>query len=145
MGLRKRMLERGKKVVLGPQVMRMLSDDRVLKAAEGVLDARTRLRAAWRILLNGKGDELLYSRRAIDTSLPFPEIRARSDVTERAKAADPERFSAAIREGMPTRLPPPRDRGDDGSPDRGVDPPRSSLAPKGKPTAARVRIATASD
>jgi 8-amino-7-oxononanoate synthase len=53
MGLRRRLLDKGKKVVLTPQVMRVLSDDRVMKAAEGVMDARTRVRAAWRILLSG--------------------------------------------------------------------------------------------
>jgi 8-amino-7-oxononanoate synthase len=53
MGLRRKLLEKGKDVVMGPQVMRLLSDDRVMKAAEGVLDARTRIRAAWRILLSG--------------------------------------------------------------------------------------------
>jgi 8-amino-7-oxononanoate synthase len=53
MGLRRKLLEKGKDVVMAPQVMRLLSDDRVMKAAEGVLDARTRIRAAWRILLSG--------------------------------------------------------------------------------------------
>ena len=55
----------------------------------------------WRILANGKGDELLYSRANINTSLPFAEVRARSDITAKAKAADrdPE-FSERIREGL---------------------------------------------
>jgi len=58
----------------------------------------------WRILVNGKGDELMYSRGTINTSLPFPEMRARSDITAKAKAADgaPD-FSARIREGLPPR------------------------------------------
>jgi len=61
----------------------------------------------WRILANGKGDELLYSRAIIDTSLPFAEGRARSDITGKAKTADrdPE-FSQRIREGL---LPRPLD------------------------------------
>ena len=61
----------------------------------------------WRILANGKGDELLYSRGAINTSLPFAEVRAHSDITAKAKAADrdPE-FSLRIREGL---LPRPLD------------------------------------
>jgi hypothetical protein len=60
----------------------------------------------WRILVNGKGDELLYSRGMIDTSLPFPEMRARSDITAKAKAADRDPdFSARIREGLPPRPP----------------------------------------
>jgi 8-amino-7-oxononanoate synthase len=35
--------------------MRLISDDRVMRATEGVLDARVRLRAAWNILKNGHG------------------------------------------------------------------------------------------
>jgi hypothetical protein len=56
----------------------------------------------WRILANGRLDELGYERGQIDTGLPFPELKARSDITERAKAADaaPD-FSARIREGLP--------------------------------------------
>ena len=41
----------------------------------------------WRILANGRLDELMYERGGIDTSLPFAELRARSDVTAKAKAA----------------------------------------------------------
>jgi hypothetical protein len=61
----------------------------------------------WRILVNGKGDELLYSRGAINTSLPFAEVRARSDITAKARAADRAAdFSRRIREGL---LPRPRE------------------------------------
>jgi hypothetical protein len=56
----------------------------------------------WRFLLNGYGDRMLYERGRIDTSLPFEELRARSNIVQRAKAADrdPE-FSRRIREGLP--------------------------------------------
>ncbi len=61
----------------------------------------------WRILANGKGDELLYSRAIIDTSLPFAGVRARSDITGKAKTADRDpAFSQRIREGL---LPRPLD------------------------------------
>ena len=61
---------------------------------------------SWRILANGKGDELLYSRDIINTSLPFAEVRARSDITARAKAADRDpAFSERIREGLLPRPP----------------------------------------
>ncbi len=53
MGIRRAILAKGKEVVLSPQVMRIVSDDRVMKAAEGVMDARVRFRAAWGILRNG--------------------------------------------------------------------------------------------
>jgi len=56
----------------------------------------------WRLLLNGHLDELLYERGQIDTSLPFADLRARSNITEKAKAADdsPD-FSTEIRQGWP--------------------------------------------
>src|SRR5688572_11635427 len=52
-GLRRRLLTRGKEIILSPQVMRLMSDDRVMKTAEGLLDARSRLKAAWGILKDG--------------------------------------------------------------------------------------------
>jgi hypothetical protein len=56
----------------------------------------------WRLLANGHLDELLYERGQIVTSIPLADLRARSNVTEKAKAADdaPD-FSAHIREGVP--------------------------------------------
>jgi hypothetical protein len=64
----------------------------------------------WRILANGHIDELGYERGQIDTSLPFPELRRRSDITARAKAAYPggqPGFSRIIRENLPGGHPPP--------------------------------------
>jgi hypothetical protein len=58
---------------------------------------------SWRILVNGKIDEMGYERGTIDTSLPFPELRRRSAISERAQAADPATFSRDIREGLPGR------------------------------------------
>jgi hypothetical protein len=57
----------------------------------------------WRILLNGKGDELLYERHLIVTSgLPFAELKTRSLIDNRARAAnDSPDFSKLIREGLP--------------------------------------------
>ena len=58
----------------------------------------------WRILANGYLDELGYERRQINTRMPFAELRQRSDITARAKAAgDRGDFSAVIREGLPER------------------------------------------
>lgn len=56
----------------------------------------------WRLFANGRLDELGYERGRLDTSLPFAELKARSDITEKAKAADaaPD-FSVRIREGLP--------------------------------------------
>ena len=56
----------------------------------------------WRILVNGKLDELGYARQTIDTSLPFDELRRRSRIDEKARAADDDpEFSRRIREGLP--------------------------------------------
>jgi hypothetical protein len=56
----------------------------------------------WRILANGHIDELGYERGQIDTSLPFAELRKRSDITAKAKAAfGEEGFSRVIRRDLP--------------------------------------------
>jgi hypothetical protein len=61
----------------------------------------------WRILLNGKGDELLYEDRALVTGgLPFAELKSRSLIDTRARAAnDFPDFSKLIREGLPFAVP----------------------------------------
>jgi Domain of unknown function (DUF4105) len=57
----------------------------------------------WRILLNGKADEMLYQDHAIATGgLSFTELKQRSLIDERARAADQDPdFSRIIREGLP--------------------------------------------
>jgi hypothetical protein len=57
----------------------------------------------WRILLNGKADEMMYERGAFVTDgLPFAELKQRSLIDDRAKAADKDpAFSALIRVGLP--------------------------------------------
>ncbi|HKN12151.1 MAG TPA: DUF4105 domain-containing protein [Candidatus Binatus sp.] len=59
-------------------------------------------RLDWRLLANGHLDQLLYEREQIETSLPFAELKARSNITDKAKASDdsPD-FSARIRQGLP--------------------------------------------
>ena len=58
----------------------------------------------WRILLNGRIDELSYERGNIDTSMPFGELKRRSDITQRAKAVERDSdFSKRIRDGLPER------------------------------------------
>ena len=57
----------------------------------------------WRMLVNGKGDELLFERRVIATGgLPFAELRKRAHINPAANAAnDAEDFSTRIRAGLP--------------------------------------------
>ena len=67
-------------------------------------DPKKRARWDWRMLVNGYFDELLYERGGVDTSLPFADLKRKSLVNEKARAADgdPE-FSERIREGLPGR------------------------------------------
>jgi hypothetical protein len=64
--------------------------------------AANRARFDWRMILNGKADEMLYERGALAGNLPFAELKSRSLINARARAADksPD-FSRAIREGLP--------------------------------------------
>jgi hypothetical protein len=56
----------------------------------------------WRMIVNGYIDEMLYERKAIDTSLPFAELKKRSYINPRAQAADKDpSFSQLIRVGLP--------------------------------------------
>ena len=56
----------------------------------------------WRILVNGRLDELAYQRGTVDTRLPFDELKERSHINERARAAaNAANFSQRIREGLP--------------------------------------------
>lgn len=65
--------------------------------------ASDRITWDWRILANGKADELLYERKKIATSgLSFAELKQHSLINERARAADKDPdFSRLVREGLP--------------------------------------------
>ena len=59
--------------------------------------------------MNGYLDELAYDIGALDRSLPFAVLKAKSHINDRAKAAnDDPRFSVRIRDGLPRMAP---DRG----------------------------------
>jgi hypothetical protein len=56
----------------------------------------------WQLLVNGSIDEHAYELAAIDTSLPFAELKRLSHINARARAADRDpAFSARIRDGLP--------------------------------------------
>lgn len=56
----------------------------------------------WSVILNGYAPDHAYTTGALDTSLPFDELKRRSRINDRARAAgDAVDFSAWIREGMP--------------------------------------------
>jgi len=60
----------------------------------------------WRLLLNGKADELMVERHTIVTAgLSFPELKAHSRINARAQAADAmSNFSELIRVGLPFEM-----------------------------------------
>ena len=77
MGWKNRLVERSKKIAMTPRVLRVLSDDRVMRAAEGVMDARTRMRAAadkageaWQLLVQGRALPTIDPSIVDDVDLP---------------------------------------------------------------------------
>jgi hypothetical protein len=66
-------------------------------------NAAKRLPFDWRMLVNGKGDEMLYERRFIHTgNLAFPELKRRSRINDAAHACENlDLFSQEIRKGLP--------------------------------------------
>lgn len=60
----------------------------------------------WQLLANGHLPALLYESGALNATLPFPELRARSAVTAAGRsAADAPDWSARIRVALPPRPP----------------------------------------
>lgn len=57
----------------------------------------------WRLLLNGRADELMFERRTVVTAgLPFAELKRRAHINAAAVAADAAAdFSLRIRQGLP--------------------------------------------
>jgi hypothetical protein len=69
--------------------------------------AEDRIPWDWRLLVNGKADELLYERHLIVTDgLGFPELKQHSWINNVAHAVDKDPdFSRRIREGVPGFVP----------------------------------------
>ncbi len=57
----------------------------------------------WRVLVNGYLDEAGYEHGMINNTMPFDELRRRSHINERAKAAGRSDYSERIRDGLPAR------------------------------------------
>ena len=80
-----------------------LTNNCTTNIASHVATARgTGVRWDWRILLNGKADEMMYEQGELAGDLPFAELKERAHINAAARAADraPE-FSWFIREGRP--------------------------------------------
>ncbi len=59
----------------------------------------------WSVLLNGYADRHAYEVGTLDAALPFAELRERSMINDRARAAgDSPAFSTLIRAGLPGML-----------------------------------------
>jgi len=85
MGLRQRIVEKSRSALLRPSVMRWVTDDRVMKATEGLLDARIRMKAAWHVLLNGH--ELPNVDPALDPNIgqTEPPVKTNGAINGHAK------------------------------------------------------------
>lgn len=85
-----------------PQWYNALSDNCTTSIRSNKAPYNPDSRLDWRIIVNGFLDEMLYERGAIDTSLPFPELKKRSLINELAKKVDKSpNFSELIRVGLP--------------------------------------------
>jgi hypothetical protein len=85
-----------------PEWYNAISDNCTTSIRKHTYPYTKKVRWDWRILINGYVDELAYEAGSLDHSLPFPELKARSLINDRAKAADDDPdFSARIRQGLP--------------------------------------------
>ena len=65
-------------------------------------------RLDWRLIVNGYLDEMLYQKGLLDKSLPFPELKRRSLINQRAQELDSSAdFSRLVRSGLPGMEPKP--------------------------------------
>jgi Domain of unknown function (DUF4105) len=85
-----------------PEWYNALTNNCTTNIAVSTAEARdVRVRLDWRILLNGKMDEMLYERNAVVTDgLPLPALKEQAHINAAAIAADKSGdFSRLIREG----------------------------------------------
>ena len=83
MGTVKNLLDRGKKLAGSPAVIRLISNDRVMKAATGVMEARQRFeqasglwREGWRVLIDGNDLPNIDPAMDSDEDLGVHTVRA---------------------------------------------------------------------
>jgi hypothetical protein len=85
-----------------PQWYNALTENCTTSIRQHTAPYNTKARWDWRMIVNGYIDEMLYERGRLDTGLPFAELKKRSYINPRAKAADKDpAFSQRIREGLP--------------------------------------------
>ncbi|RNC68263.1 MAG: DUF4105 domain-containing protein [Desulfuromonadales bacterium] len=85
-----------------PQWYNALTENCTTSIRQHTMPYNPNARLDWRMIVNGYIDEMLYERKAIDTSLSFAELKKRSYINPKAKAADNNpAFSRLIRVGLP--------------------------------------------
>jgi hypothetical protein len=85
-----------------PEWYNALTENCTTSIRKHTMPYNPKARNDWRMIVNGYIDEMLYERGVIDTNLPFAELKKRSYINPRAKAADKDpAFSQLIRVGLP--------------------------------------------
>ncbi len=98
MDWKKRIVDRGSKVLENPEIMRWLTDDRVMKVAEGLMDAPERLKAAAKILRDG------YELPNVDPALDDdPPVRSGTPTNGSAATGPSPTGSEDMEESMTER------------------------------------------
>jgi hypothetical protein len=95
-------LQRANSLHQRPEWYNALTNNCTTNIAVSVAQARdVRTRLDWRILLNGKMDEMIYERGGLVTDgLPLPALKEQAHINAVARAADDSRdFSILIRKG----------------------------------------------
>lgn len=101
MDWKSKLLEKGSKVLENPEVMRWLTDDRVMRVAEGLMDAPERIRAAAKILKEGYG--LPNVDPALDEDRPEPRRRESNGAASSASTDSAPIGSEDMEESMNER------------------------------------------
>lgn len=99
MDWKSKILEKGSKILENPEVMRWVTDDRVMKVAEGVMDAPERLKAAVKILKDG------YELPNVDPALDEdrPSNKSTRSTSESGSATPTPTGSEDMEESMSER------------------------------------------
>jgi hypothetical protein len=86
-----------------PEWYNALTNNCTTNIASHVTNARGRAaRWDWRILLNGRADQMMYERGNLASDLPFAELKQKGHINAVARIADNDPdFSRLIRQGRP--------------------------------------------
>lgn len=132
MSIRERLVEQGKKLASSRMVLRMTSSDRVMRVANGMMDAKSRFRAAsdrmaeaWSILLNGYGlptidpaldddDDVVGANTSGSTMPHTPMSRSSASRSVNGAASHAARAAAPEVTEAPKAAPPAKETNGDG-------------------------------